>query len=267
MDKYLHLFDNVIKKQKAIIFFYKNYCPYCMMFERTWKEFTDLLLLNNKDNVYIARINAGEIHRDIDDKWKKNKANKKDKTYTLTKGEYNRKSDSRFVGIFNVDSNIEEEFKRGIPTILFINGDDYYFYPSSIDKNLIDLCNIYAQIYDNMQFSHEELKTDITVSNIMNNINNINRRYIYIYSPFVLSNELNTKMDKKDLGDIFSLVSTANKKFSLLPHYVKNNFYVLNVNDEKDRYDFPFPAIYDIINEDIYIYKDCIDLLDKLIKE
>lgn len=265
MTNDLNSFENALKKNKIIFLFYKSMCPYCIIFEKTWNEFYKHLSKSNKQNVVLFRINVEDIHRDIDTLWEKWKKDKKDKTYILNKEPYNPKVDSPFIGIFNANNNVDEEFKRGTPTILFVNENDYYFYPNNMEKDLIDMVSVFAQAFDEPSFEQEILKEDVDFSTALTL--NPEKRFLYLYSPYVISNDSYFTNNRKELNDIDTLMSTANKKFISLPCALKKNFDILNVNKKYNRYDLPFPSIYDKKNDIFYMYKDSIALLDHLIKD
>lgn len=270
MDDYLKLFNDTLKKNNSIIYFYKDSCFFCLQFEKIWYDFYQQISKNNIHNISLIKINVGDIHRDIDEIWKKQSLYKKDKSYLLNNEEKNTYKINRnyFInnnssGIFNVDSEDENIIKRGTPTILFIRDNDFYFFPKNRDKNLIELIDVYSLIYNDILFSPFDIKCDITMKDVYSG--KITKPFIYIVSPFVLSNDINvinSKNHKNNIIDIDTLYSTINKKFSVMSYDKKQLFHVLDVIKDYSRYDIPYPSIYDVKNDKLYIYKDCLEFLD-----
>lgn len=258
----MDIFEKYLRYNNIIIFFYQKGCVECIYFDTVWNKFYDLISKQNKNNIKLLKINVEETHKDIDkiwSEWKKGKINKS----SIINKKNNLLVDDDIaddIGIFNSDST-NKNIIRGTPTILFKNNNNYYIWSKFIDKNIIQFCNICSLMFNDPYFAQQYLIGNFNYMD--DNLSKTRSKFIYIYNPNVLFNNMINSMTEKS---ILGLAKIANNKLMSADSKIQQLFSIYEINDINNRYDLPYPSIYDIYNDKIYIYDDCIKFIDHVLQ-
>lgn len=272
MDLFQSLLDNY---NKLIIYFSKPGCSYCFMFEPVWNNLNSVasnsIIKSNEpghlgflNDVYVKNIVPISFIDEINEYWKEWAKDKNDLTHLIPKifgkNEIQKVQNQTYDrGIFNND-HPNEYCRRGFPTILFINGNNYAFIPQEhVDRSIKNIFEISSYIFNDHDFKNIDIDK-------RNPIDKNNSRYLFIYANSSPCNKkiLLNSNNNGQMETILEGICEMSLKIDSLPQEKRNNIVTVSIG-ELGRSDIPVPSLYDRQFNIFYMYDDALKILNDFI--